>query len=324
MKKSTIFLSIFLLLIIICLVSFPETTIKASLIGINVWATNILPALFPFFLFTKLLGELGFINKLSSFIAPITQKLYNTSGISGYVYLMSILSGYPVGAKITCDLYENKAIDLGQAHRIVSFTSTSGPLFVLGTVAIGMFCNKTMGYVVLFAHFLGAILNGLLYRKFMLTENKNENNTSKNTPINPNILENCMLASIKSILIVGGYICAFFIIISIVNNFNIFYPINLVLTKIFPALNPQIVTSILNGIIELTKGCLDVSTLNLSPLISTIIISGLTSFGGISINLQALTFLKRMGINLKFYFTQKITHTLISVALAFAIGIIVF
>ncbi len=323
MKKSTIFLSVFLILIIICLIVVPEVAIKASLTGLNVWATNILPALFPFFFFTKLLGELGFVNKISDSIAPITKKLYNTSGISGYVYLMSILSGYPVGAKLTSDLYENKIIDLGQAHRIVSFTSTSGPLFILGTVAIGMFTNKTLGYVVLISHFTSAIINGLLYRNYMFDKNKDLSDC-KTTTITPskNMLENCMLSSIKSILIVGGYICIFFMLITLINQFNLFYPITLVLNKIFPNLNTNIITSTLNGIIELTRGCLDISKLNLSPKLSAVIISGLTSFGGISINLQALTFLKKMNINLKFYFTQKLTHSIISSFLALALGFV--
>ena len=134
MKKHIVFISILLIILLSFLVIVPEVSISACLTGINVWATSILPALFPFFFFTKMLGDLGFITYISRCVAPLTKRLFNTSGISSYVYLMSILSGYPVGAKITSDLYENKIIDLGEAHRIVTFTSTSGPLFILGVM----------------------------------------------------------------------------------------------------------------------------------------------------------------------------------------------
>ena len=324
LKKHTFLLSILILFLIICLVALPEIAISASLTGINVWATNILPALFPFFFFTKLLGELGFINKISNYIAPITTKLYNTSGISGYVYLMSILSGYPVGAKLTSDLYENNIIDLGQAHRIVSFTSTRGPLFILGTVAIGMFKNKTMGLIVLIAHFVGSLINGLIYRNYMVNNPQVKALNNKPNNNSNNLLETCMLNSIKSIFIVGGYICLFFIIITIINHFNILYPVLFVLGKLMPNSNPNAIVSVFNGVIELTRGCLDVSTLGLTPILNTIIVSGLISFGGISINLQALTFLKKMHINLKFYFLQKITHTLISISIATILAITIF
>lgn len=322
MKKHVIFISLFLLILIVFLVIAPEISISACLMGINVWATNILPALFPFFVFTKLLGELGFITYISKGIAPVTKKLFNTSGISSYVYLMSILSGYPVGAKLTSDLYSKNIIDLGEAHRITTFTSTSGPLFILGTVALGMFENKTLGYVIILSHFIGAILNGLIYRKYMVSESKiNKPNIIFNEP-QKNLLEECMLSSIKSILIVGGYISIFFMLITIFNNFNFFYPITFVLNKLIPTLPNNIINSVLSGIIELTRGCLDLSACGLSLRINAIILSGLVSFGGISINLQALTFLKKMNINLKFYFLQKITHSLLSVVLAFGFGFI--
>ena len=91
-----------------------------------------------------------------------------------------------------------------------------------------------------------------------------------------------------------------------------------------PNSNPNAIVSVFNGVIELTRGCLDVSTLGLTPILNTIIVSGLISFGGISINLQALTFLKKMHINLKFYFLQKITHTLISISIATILAITIF
>lgn len=253
---------------------------------------------------------------MSGVFSPITKKLYNTSGISGYIYLMSILSGYPVGAKLTCDLYNNHQIDYGQAHRIIAFTSTSGPLFILGTVAIGMFGNPQIGYVIIIAHFLGALLNGLIYRKYLTkTKTNGIEKLNVNTP-NKNILEETMYSSIKSILIVGGYVSLFFMIITVLNHYHILNPINYLICKILPSINPSVVSAITNGVIELTKGCLDLSTLNLSPKLVAPILTGLVSFGGISIFLQASTFLNSININLKYYFLQKITHTLISVLLS--------
>ena len=234
---------------------------------------------------------------------------------------MSILSGYPVGAKLTSDLYENKCIDIGQAHRIITFTSTSGPLFILGTVAVGMFSSKMLGYTILLSHFIGALLNGLLFRNYMFKSTKQPTTQLEIIP-SKNILEDCMLNSIKSILIVGGYISIFFMLITMINNFNLFEPICSLITKIMPNLSKSTINSVFNGIIELTRGCLDLSRCGLSLRTNAIILSGLISFGGISINLQALTFLKKMNINLKFYFFQKVTHSILSMALAFLFGLI--
>lgn len=236
---------------------------------------------------------------------------------------MSILSGYPVGAKITCDLYNNKQIDSAQAHRIVAFTSTSGPLFILGTVAIGMFNNLMLGYVVAISHFLGALINGLIYRNYLVIKKSTKIETLNFNKKN-NVLEEAMFGSIKSILIVGGYVGLFFMIITVLNHYNILFLPNFLICKIFPMFNPEIVGAITNGIIELTRGCLDLGALNLSPKLSAPILSGLISFGGISIFLQAATFLKGININLKFYFLQKITHCVLSVVLSIMLCCILF
>lgn len=318
MKRQQIIFSIFIILIITLLVISPTENIEATLNGLVVWATALLPALFPFFVFTRLLNELKLIEVISNFLAPVTQKLYNAPGISAYVYVMSILSGYPVGAKITSDLYEKGVITYGQACRITTFTSTSGPLFILGTVGIGMFASKTMGLTILACHFLGALVNGLLYRKYNL---KNENLSIKTYSLpksTGNMLEEVMYSSIKSILIIGGYIAIFFMLITMFNNYGILTPFNNVIAYVFGLLklDPQVVPSITNGIIEITKGCLDLSVVSSNIRLNTIVATGIITFGGFSIHMQALTFLKKFNIKTTFYLLQKTTHTVIAVVFA--------
>ena len=334
MKAKHYILSIIILTLIAFFVISPTQGINATLNGFLVWANALLPALFPFFFFTKLLTSLGFVESISKYLQKFTQKLFNTPGISAYVYLMSILSGYPVGAKITSDLYEHNIINYGQACRITTFTSTSGPLFIIGTVGIGMNASAPLGYIVLACHFIGAILNGLLYRNYA---NKNQPTTLKlNSYVNitkinstqnktANLLEDAMYSSIKSILIIGGYVAIFFMIISMLNVFGILNPINFLLSQGLSLLNqpPQMAGSITNGIIEITKGCLDLSKLNLSFSVKTIVTTAIITFGVFSVHMQALTFLKKFNIKIGFYLLQKLTHTLFSVAIC-AVFVVIF
>ena len=324
-KKNTIFLSIVVLTFIILFVSSPAKNLEACMNGLLVWATSIAPALFPFLIFTKLLSELNFIETLSKYLSPITRKLYHTPGISAYIYTMSILSGYPVGAKLTADFYEKGLISYGQACRITTFTSTSGPLFIVGTVGIGMLHSGRMGIIILLSHFIGAILNGLIYRNYMYDKVSISSTIDTQSTTNKNLLEDIMFSSIKSILIIGGYVAIFFVIITMLNNAHILYPIEYFISKIFSLLHipTQIVSPMINGIIEVTKGCLDVSTISIPPITKCAICTFLISFGGISIHMQALTFIKRFHIKTSFYILQKVTHailsTIISIPLYFLI-----
>jgi len=297
----------------------PKTNIDACLKGIKLWANSILPALFPFFFLTAILAELGFIQKLGNLFSPATKVLYKTPGISGYIYLMSIISGYPVGAKTTADLYEKNYISHGQACKITTFTSTSGPLFIVGTVGVSMFGSAKLGYLILISHFLGALLNGILYRN---TFKEDTCSLKVYTQSANNVLEDVMFGSIKSILVVGGYIALFYMLITMLNAYHIFSPLNNLLALLAHS-DPSVTGAFTNGLIEVTRGCLDVSSLGFGMKKALVVCTGLISFGGLSIHMQALTFLKKFDMPLGFYFRAKVTQTIISVGLAYFFSIFI-
>ncbi len=62
-------------------------------------------------------------------------------GIGAYAFIMGIISGYPVGAKIVTEFRKNGDCSRAEAERLLAFTNNSGPLFIIGTVGISMFGN---------------------------------------------------------------------------------------------------------------------------------------------------------------------------------------
>lgn len=313
MKHGSTILSIIIIALILALVINPEIYMQSTLKGILVWATAVLPALFPFFFLTKILTQLGLVEKLAMLFEPFTKKVFNAPGIASYVFLMSVISGYPVGAKLTSELYENQAITRTQAVRMCSFCSTSGPLFIIGTVGIEAFGHKGMGVVMLIAHILGAVVNGIVFRFYKRKENETINYTPTKAPIG-NILSNTIHDSVMSILIVGGYIALFFMIIDVLTNFHILTIIANLFSAILGVLGlpTQFSTGITSGIIEVTRGCLELAQNCTDYKIATILATGLISWGGISIHFQAITFLKKCEIKTGFYMFQKLCHCVFS------------
>ena len=289
--------------------------------GISLWAKFVLPALFPILFFASLLNSSNVTRNIGNFLSPVTKKLFNCSGVSGYIYILSILSGYPVGAKATSEIYEKGIITQKEACRITAFASTSGPLFILGTVGVGMFGSMRLGVVVLISHLLGALINGIIFRN--LYKKKNISNfTLPKTTKSANILEDCMLSSIKSILLIGGYIALSYMLITIVNSYNLLLPITTSLNQIF-GLDINTSNAILNGLFEITKGIKELSILGLNENICAIISTGIISMGGISIFLQAYTYLAKFQIKIRLYLLEKILHTAISCAIC-SILVIIF
>lgn len=62
------------------------------------------------------------------------KPIFNVPGIGAYAFIMGIISGYPVGAKIVTEFRKNGECSKAEAERLLSFTNNSGPLFIIGTV----------------------------------------------------------------------------------------------------------------------------------------------------------------------------------------------
>ena len=289
--------------------------------GIYTWANIVLPSLLPFFFFTKILSLMPNTQSFTKVFNKPISKLYNCPSIASYICIMSMISGYPVGAKLTSEFFKNNIISSNQAHRIISFCSTSGPLFIIGSVGTSLFGNKTCGILIFVSHIISSLINGLLYRKYKLD--------STNTPytVHPthnNLLNDSMYNTINSVMLVGGFIAISFVVIDIVNNLKLLYPIEYLLNNVFGlSQHSNLSSSIINGIMEVTRGCVDLSSSSLSPYITSIIACGLISFGGFSVHLQSIVFLQDCKIKYRYFLLTKITHSLLSIGVCALLGLLI-
>ena len=335
-KKSKIFLSFAILTIILLIVAKPDLCINSIYSGLSVWAKCVLPSLLPFMFFTKLLTNLNFISKITSKTHKINRLLFKAPKISSYIFLMSIISGYPVGAKLISEYHKNGLISTKQAYKLSTFCSTSGPLFIIGTVGTVLFKNAKLGYIIFLSHILGSILNGILYRNFFVDDTDyfekwdKQNNLNKQDKLKQlnaqkqNLLAESMKDTILSVLVVGGWIAISFLIIDLFLELNIFKPLIFVLTKVFgfAGVKSETINAFLCGLLEVSKGVLELSKLNVSSLMLCTSASFLIGFGGISVFMQANTFLKDAKVSSKFYLLQKLTHAILSATIAFVLCII--
>ncbi len=306
-----------ILFIMACLIIFPDRYISVARQGITLWATAVVPSLFPFFFLTLILTKLGTLEIFTKKTERLTEGLFRCNGMTTYVFLMSILSGYPVGSRLISELSERGCIDCDEATRMSVLCSTSGPLFIMGTVGVGMFGNKVYGAAIFASHVMSAVICGLIFRKY--------GNFCKKMQLLPvrqnadNVLYECIYSSVISILCVGGFICIFYLLASILADFKILFPLTSLLEKIFAKTGYGDVISegIAYGLIECTNGCKILSSVS-TPLAAAIA-CGIISFGGLSVMFQSAIYLLKAKSNLKIFFFSKILQSLISAALCFII-----
>ena len=307
MKKFFKFIVITLILTCVFFILLkPDRYVKSAFEGLKLWAFIVLPSLLPFFFFTSLLSALG----LTSFIATIMEKpfkfLFKTNGCGAYAFIMSILSGYPVGARIIADLKQSNLISQAEATMLSTLCSTSGPAFVISSVGIAMFGDKKIAIAIFLSHVLSAIFCGLTFRFVGTKANLTKNFTSSTKQ--ENVLYDAVYSSVISVALVGGFVCVFSLISNVAQDLNVLFPMQKLLS---PLVGDEVAKAFLYGLIECTRGCKALSLCKLSTY-SPAFASALISFGGVSVWAQSIIFLNKAKANLKIFCLSKILQSVIS------------
>ena len=310
-------LSIIFVLFAICLVVFSKDNLTASKEGLTLWMTSVVPALLPFFIACELLSHTNIIDYLGAKLNKIMKPIFNVPGEGAFPLIMGIISGYPVGAKIVTNFRKNGICTKEEGERLLTFTNNSGPLFIIGTVGISLFGNSTIGILLFITHLLACLTVGVVFR-FWKRNSKTKYSSSakeytKKIPPSFNslgsILQNSIMSSVSTVVMIGGFVMLFSVIISILNNTGIFSVLSTFVSPILSLVHiPSSFTNgILSGIVELTNGVSIISNIPMKAIsINIIICAFLLGFGGISVLLQVLSITSSSDISIKPYIIGKL------------------
>lgn len=156
--------ALFIVPFLAMLLAYPNEVIGASMRGILIWWDVLFPSLFPFLVLAELMLGFGIVHFFGSLLDPLMRPLFRVPGIGGFVMTMGFASGYPMTAKLTAKLWEDKLINREEGERLVSFATTSDPIFLIGAVSVGFFHDARLALVLGAAHYGTAILLGFLMR----------------------------------------------------------------------------------------------------------------------------------------------------------------
>ena len=322
-----------LVLFTICLVVFSSSNLTATKNGLTLWATCVVPSLFPFFVITNLLSHTKVVSVIGKLLDKFMWPLFNVPGIGGFAFVMGLISGYPVGAKIVADFREKGLVTQNEGERLLAFTNNSGPLFILSSVGISLFGDTKTGLLLLGTHILACITVGIILARFskknkfensydtikIKFERKNdsqscnsENITFKNLG---EVLTTSINISISTILMIGGFVVIFSVIISILNQTNILDKLSTLLYPILNFLNIDLefAKPLLSGILELTNGVNLVANIPTKLISQNIVLSAfLLGFGGFSVLLQVYSIVSKTDLSMKKYLVGKFLQGIIA------------
>lgn len=313
----------------VALIIYPENAFQASVRGLQVWWNIVFPALLPFFIAAEVLTGLGVVHFIGILLEPLMRPLFRVPGIGAFVMAVGLASGYPIGAMLTAERRERNEISKEEGERLMSFTNTADPLFMSGAVAVGMLGLPQVGGVLVVAHYLSCIATGLLMRfykpkappsaiktnsrKFILVRAAEEllraRENDDRTLIR--ILGDAITKSIQSLLVIGGFIITFSVLIEM---FNTAGAVDFLATAL--TVPKDIVMLAGNGIVEITIGCQEAAQSNLSISGKIVAMSAIIAWSGLSVHGQVMNFISKTDLSIKPFFMARIIHA--SLAAIFA------
>ncbi len=320
-KNLNTFLSflIFLLLIAFSLIlAFGKEYTKVVLDGISLYFACVVPSLLPYFFITTILSSMKTTGKISNKLRFITKPLFNVGGAVGYAFFMSLISGYPVGAKIVSDLREKGVISNSESVRASALCSTSSPMFLINSVGSIMFNNLRFGLCLFLCHILSSIIVGVLF-SFYKRKEKPLDLPFINTNKMDNVLYESAYSSVVSILVVGTIITIFYLLTFVLFSIGFLSPIIGLFSNVFG--NETLAKGLTFGLFECTQGLKIISTLpnNFFALPLSAFICGL---GGLSILMQSITYLKKAKIKTAPFILAKIICAVINFILSIVICLV--
>ena len=299
MNKKLNKLLLFMFFVIIFLELFSHSSIvKESIYNSSkLWFYNLVPSILPIYLFIDIAINYNFFDYLCNIFYPVLKKLFNIKKNISYIFILSILSGFPSNSKYLKNALDDNIIDIMEANRLLIFTHFSNPLFIIEGIGVNFLNNKCIGIIILISHYLGNIILGIINRNnyINMIDNNNLNNKNKKNFINT--LSNSISNTFSILILLYGIITFFMIITSLIN-------INIHIN--------QFLNSIFCGLLEITNGINLLSKLSIPILHKGIIITFLLSFGGFCIHLQVFSILKEYSLKYSTYLKNRIIHGIIS------------
>ena len=323
-----------LILFAFCLVIFSKVNLIATKNGLSLWANNVVPSLFPFFVMTELLSHTSIIHRIGKYFDKLMRPIFNVPGEAAFPFIMGLISGYPTGGKIVAYLRSQGLCTKDEGNRMLAFTNNSGPLFIISFVGISLFGDTKTGILLLCTHIFASITVGIILGKLsarknglsqtIYTEKLNLPAPKESMTFNNfgRILGSCIQTATSTILLIGGFIVIFSVVISILTQTHLLDYFSQLLKPILTILGFDLdfAKPILAGIVELTNGIHMVASISIKAVSQNVILCAfLLGFGGISVLFQVFSMISQTDLSMRKYVLGKFLQGIFAAIYTFLI-----
>lgn len=301
------------------LVLYPGQSMEAGREGLTLCFNVIIPSLFPFFVLSSLVVELGMAQYPGKVLERVMLPLFRVGGPCASALILGFVGGYPVGARTAINLYKSGQCSRTEAERLLAFCNNSGPAFILGVVGTGVFASGNIGLLLYLAHMAASLCVGLLFRFYKWQEQPTSRTRAGRTQFQTARFSAAFTASISNSLQSVLSICAFVLFFSvIIRLLSLSGALALgagILDRLLAplALSPGRAEQLLIGMLEISSGVASLTgTGALAGRVSAA--AFMLGWAGLSVHCQVLSFLGDSGLSVRTYLAGKAIHGVLSAA----------
>lgn len=303
----------FILLLFILMFLYPHASYKGASSGLMLWFLNVLPTLLPFIIVSNMMIMLNIAGKISRILYPLLGRLFRVSPNGCYPILIGFLSGLPMGAKSTADLLEAERIDTDEGTFLLSMCNNASPVFIMNYIAANQLKMPDLRARLFFIIYGSSVISALLYRTYrnlhkkivriseLSKKNEGINSEYVSVRFSFDILDKSIMNGFEVITKIGGYIILFSILAQIINEIGSGF---------------GLYKAIVMGILEITTGIDQICKLPIDINIKIVLVSVLTSFGGLSGLAQTKSVLGKSRLSIKTYICVKLLSALVAMVLS--------
>ena len=255
--------------LILYLIANPEQVSSGIYDGVMVCFNILIPSLFPISVLAVFLINCGIVDKLNK----------NPFLFSCAVFSISLIGGYPIGAKIIETANKNKLLNNRDSNILLTFCINGGPAFIITAVGKVILNHRQIGLYLFFAHIL-ASSTIFAFNLKKIKEIKISANNQNNSSLSTRFIESVATAS-TSMMGICSYVILFSGVVNLIDN------------------------KLIIGLLEISNGMLYNKNIYL--------ISFLLGFSGICIILQVISIAKDFISNYFKVFFYRVLHGSLSV-----------
>lgn len=273
---------------------FSEECKTGCVNGILLCLGILVPSLFPFFILSSFIAESSLCEYLS---LPFGKMFTIITGMEKNAFIpviMSIVGGYPVGAKTIAQMYRNSKLTKESAGKLSALCCLAGPGFLVTFVGVSLMKSKEAGLILLSSQIIGIFVL-LIMSRFLFNKNSIKEFTDNRICKRATFFE-VMISSVSSSVKSTAGMCGFVIFFSAVCE----------ITKTFPFMTGNL-RAIVMSLLEITTGLTATDS-----YLSIETISALAGFGGICVHMQIFRELKGIEFSRTKFYICRIIQTAIS------------